>query len=137
MILNSKSLSKTFLRISKIELDTPTIAREVPMKINAAWLLGYEQIDMSGIYFSPMNRPRCHAANPSRVKRFPQSTGLNTRTNNGLVQTFKVNGLNGLTNTVRSGTFTVAGLTTGAATNVTVNTSNAVRYAGFNFTRQP
>jgi len=58
---------------------------------------------------------------------------LNYRTNNALVQTFKVNNLNELTNITRSGTFTVAGTTSSGATNVTVNTSNAVLYADRSF----
>ena len=58
---------------------------------------------------------------------------VTSRTNNKLVQTFKVNALNEMTNNTRSGTFTVTGTTTTAATNVTVNTSNAVRYADFTF----
>jgi YD repeat-containing protein len=42
------------------------------------------------------------------------------RTNNALVQTFGVNALNALTTVSRSGTLTVAGTTSSAATNVTV-----------------
>ncbi len=53
---------------------------------------------------------------------------LNSRTNNSLVQAFTVNPLNELTTVARNGTLTVAGTTTSQATNVTVNTSNAVRY---------
>jgi RHS repeat-associated protein len=58
---------------------------------------------------------------------------LNYRTNNALVQTFGVNNLNELTSIGRSGTLTVAGTTTSAATNVTVNTSNAVLYVDNTF----
>jgi RHS repeat-associated protein len=58
---------------------------------------------------------------------------LNFRTNNALVQTFNVNSLNELTTNTRSGTLTVAGTTTGPATNVTVNTSNAVLYSDSTF----
>jgi RHS repeat-associated protein len=58
---------------------------------------------------------------------------LNYRTNNAFVQTFNVNSLNQLTTNTRSGTFTVAGTTTSAATNVTVNTSNAFLYIDFAF----
>jgi RHS repeat-associated protein len=46
---------------------------------------------------------------------------LNWRTNNALLQEFKVNDLNELTNVVRTGTLTVAGTTTSAATNVIVS----------------
>src|SRR5439155_22994653 len=66
---------------------------------------------------------------------------LNYRTNNALVQTFTNNSLNELTTIGRSGTLTVAGATTSAATNVTVNGSTASRYidntfalAGFTLT---
>jgi RHS repeat-associated protein len=58
---------------------------------------------------------------------------LNNRTNNALIQNFGVNNLNELSNSVRGGTFTVAGTTTSPATNVTVNTSNAVLYADATF----
>jgi hypothetical protein len=58
---------------------------------------------------------------------------LNYRTNNALVQTFNVNSLNELTNVGRSGTFTVEGTTTSAATNVTVNTLNAILYTDYTF----
>jgi RHS repeat-associated protein len=58
---------------------------------------------------------------------------LNYRTNNALVQTFNVNSLNELTTVTRDGTLTVAGSTTGPATNVTVNTSNAVLYLDATF----
>src|SRR2546425_12202638 len=53
---------------------------------------------------------------------------LNNRTNNALTQTFAVNNLNELTNVTRSGTLTVAGTTTSTATNVTVNSTNAILY---------
>jgi RHS repeat-associated protein len=60
------------------------------------------------------------------------------RTNNALVQTFNVNNLNELSTVSRVGTFTVAGVTTSPATNVTVNTFTATLYsdntfAGTNF----
>jgi RHS repeat-associated protein len=58
---------------------------------------------------------------------------LNYRTNNALVQTFNVNSLNELVTVTRDGTLTVAGSTTGPATNVTVNTSNAVLYLDATF----
>ena len=53
---------------------------------------------------------------------------LNYRTNNAFVQTFNVNTLNELTMLTRSGTLTVAGATSTAATNVTVNALAATRY---------
>ena len=64
---------------------------------------------------------------------------LNQRTNNALIQTFNVNSLNELTTTTNSGRLTVTGTTTSPATNVTVNTSNAVLYADTTFasTNQP
>jgi len=58
---------------------------------------------------------------------------LNYRTNNGLTQTFNVNSLNQLTTGSRSGTMTVVGNVWSNATSVTVNTSNAVRYADNTF----
>jgi RHS repeat-associated protein len=58
---------------------------------------------------------------------------LNFRTNNALVQTFNVNSLNELTTITNAGKLTVAGTTTSPATNVTVNTSNAVLYADITF----
>jgi RHS repeat-associated protein len=64
---------------------------------------------------------------------------LNQRTNYALIQTFNVNTLNELTTVTNAGTLTVAGTTTSPATNVTVNTSNAVLYADTTFasTNQP
>src|SRR6266480_970156 len=53
---------------------------------------------------------------------------LNYRTNNALLQTFTDNNLNQLSSAGRSGTLTVAGTTTSAATNVTVNGSAANSY---------
>jgi hypothetical protein len=60
---------------------------------------------------------------------------LNFRTNNSLIQTFQVNNLNELTNVTRSGTLTVAGTTTGPATNVTVNNLTATLYGDGTFAR--
>jgi len=72
---------------------------------------------------------------------YDAAQNLNRRTNNALVQAFGVDNLNQLTTATRSGTLTVAGTTTAAATNVTVNGSVANRYAdntfalgGFNLT---
>ena len=58
---------------------------------------------------------------------------LNYRTNNGLRGAFNVNNLNELTTVTNGGKLTVAGTTTTPATSVTVNTSNAVRYADSTF----
>ena len=58
---------------------------------------------------------------------------LNYRTNNGLLGVFNVNNLNELTTITNGGRLTVAGTTTTPATSVTVNTSNAVRYADSTF----
>lgn len=58
---------------------------------------------------------------------------LTNRTNNAYLQVFNLNALNQITNGARSGTLTVVGTTTAAATNVTVNTSNAIRYADHTF----
>jgi RHS repeat-associated protein len=53
---------------------------------------------------------------------------LRFRTNNAFVQTFSSDVRNQLTNLTRSGTLTVGGNTTWAATNVTVNNLTAARY---------
>src|SRR5439155_12545367 len=58
---------------------------------------------------------------------------LQYRANHTLLETFSVNDLNELTTVARSGRLTVAGTTTSSATNVTVNTSNAFRYADSTF----
>jgi len=60
---------------------------------------------------------------------YDKAWNLNFRTNNALVQTFNVNNLNELSSVTRGGTLTVAGNTTATATNVTVNSLTAVRYA--------
>jgi RHS repeat-associated protein len=65
--------------------------------------------------------------------RYDAAGNLNYRTNNALIEAFNVNPLNELTTNTRSGTLTVAGTTTSAATNVTVNTSNAVLFADYTF----
>jgi len=57
------------------------------------------------------------------------------RTNNDLLQTFSVNSLNELGSISRTTNMTVAGTTTSPATNVTVNTVNAVRYGDSTFAR--
>ena len=60
---------------------------------------------------------------------------LTQRTSNALVQTFNVNSVNQLTTGTRNGTFTVPGVTTGPATNVTVNDVVAERYGDNSFAR--
>ncbi|HOC57003.1 MAG TPA: RHS repeat-associated core domain-containing protein [Verrucomicrobiota bacterium] len=60
---------------------------------------------------------------------------LNSRTNNALVQTFSVNELNELTTAERSGTLTVAGTSTGPATEVTVNGQLAELYGDYTFAK--
>lgn len=60
---------------------------------------------------------------------------LTNRTNNVFIQSFTVNTLNQLSNSTRSGTFTVAGTTTSAATNVTVNSLAASIYQDATFTK--
>src|SRR5205807_371314 len=60
---------------------------------------------------------------------------LSYRTNNNLQEAFSVNDLNELTSESASGYLTVAGTTASAATNVTVNTSNATLYADNTFAR--
>jgi RHS repeat-associated protein len=65
--------------------------------------------------------------------RYDAAGNLNYRTNNALVEVFNVNLLNELTTNTRTGTLTVAGTTTSAATNVTINTSNAILFADNTF----
>ena len=64
---------------------------------------------------------------------YDMAWNLNQRTNGALVQVFNVNTLNELTSVTNSGYMMVAGTTTSPATNVTVNTSNAVLYADSTF----
>ena len=60
---------------------------------------------------------------------------LQHRTNDALVQAFNVDTLNQLTTATNNGTLTVAGTTTSAATNVTVNSLVAERYADNTFAK--
>jgi RHS repeat-associated protein len=60
---------------------------------------------------------------------------LATKTNNALVQSFSVDSLNQLSGLSWSGTLTVAGATTSAATNVTVNGSTGNLYADWSFAK--
>src|SRR6185503_13035347 len=60
---------------------------------------------------------------------------LSFRTNGALVQTFIMNNLNQLATCTRSNTLTVAGTTTSSATNVTVNSATASRYADNTFAK--
>lgn len=66
---------------------------------------------------------------------YDKGGNLAHRTNNALVQDFQVNSLNQVPTATRSGTFTVAGRTSLAATNVTVNASEAIRYADHTFAK--
>jgi hypothetical protein len=58
---------------------------------------------------------------------------LNYRTNNALIENFKVNSLNELTTNTNGGTLTVVGTTTSPATSVTVNGSSATLYGDATF----
>ena len=65
---------------------------------------------------------------------------LNYRTNNALLETLGLNGVNELTTALASGTLTVAGATAGLATNVTVSGTSltsapAIRYADGSWAR--
>jgi YD repeat-containing protein len=60
---------------------------------------------------------------------------LSRRTNNVLIATFNVNGLNELTTAANAGTLTVAGTTTSQATNVTVNGLAASLYGDYTFAK--
>ncbi|HEX5221178.1 MAG TPA: RHS repeat-associated core domain-containing protein [Verrucomicrobiae bacterium] len=66
---------------------------------------------------------------------YDAAQNLGFRTNNAFVQTFNTDSLNQLTSINRSGTLTVAGNTTTAATNVTVNGLTADRYADLTYAR--
>ena len=78
------------------------------------------------------NTPRLHE---QFGYSYDPAGNLNWRTNNALVQTLSVNNLNELAAITRNGTLTVAGNTTTAATNVTVNGLSADRYADNTFAR--
>lgn len=60
---------------------------------------------------------------------------LQYRTNNALIQTFAVDNLNRLTTVTRNTSGTVAGMTSGANTNVNVNTLAASRYSDNTFAK--
>lgn len=60
---------------------------------------------------------------------------LTNRVRNALNQSFSVNSLNQLVSGSRSGTLTVAGLTSGTVTNVTVNGQTATRYRDGTFAK--
>jgi hypothetical protein len=64
---------------------------------------------------------------------FDPAGNLNYRTNNALVQNLVVNSNNELTSATTSGTLTVMGTTTSAATNVTVNGVTASNYGDATF----
>ncbi len=66
---------------------------------------------------------------------YDKAHNLNYRTNNALVQTFGVNSDNELSTVTRNstGALTVTGTSSSQATNVTVNTTNAILYADYTF----
>jgi RHS repeat-associated protein len=66
---------------------------------------------------------------------YDSAGNLFRRTNNALVDTFNVNDLNELTTSTHAGTLTVAGTTTSAATNVTVNGLAASLYQDATFAK--
>jgi len=67
---------------------------------------------------------------------YDASGNLQYRTNNGFVQTFSVDALNQLTSVGRANTLTVAGGTSGSATNVTVNGYTAALYGDGSFAKE-
>jgi RHS repeat-associated protein len=79
--------------------------------------------------------PSCHSRwKKYRTKYTYDAAGnLIYRTNNAFIQTNLFNSLNELLTNRMGGTLTVTGTTTSPATNVTVNTSNAVLYADATF----
>ena len=75
-----------------------------------------------------MAAPPTNRLNEQLYYGYDPAGNLAFRTNNALVQNFAVNSLNELTSNETSGTLTVMGTTTSKATNVTVNSSNALLY---------
>lgn len=66
---------------------------------------------------------------------YDAAQNLKQRVNNDLTQTFTVDAANGLTNILRTATFTMSGATPAPATNLTVNGLAAERYGDFTFAR--
>jgi YD repeat-containing protein len=64
---------------------------------------------------------------------YDSAGNLNYRTNNALIENFRVNSLNELTTNTNGGTLTVVGTTTSPATSVTVNGSSATLYGDATF----
>jgi RHS repeat-associated protein len=64
---------------------------------------------------------------------FDAAGNLNYRTNNALIENFKVNSLNELTTNTNGGTLTVMGTTSSRASSVTVNSSSAALYSDATF----
>jgi len=69
------------------------------------------------------------------IYTYDQADNLSNRVQNLFTNTFNVNALNQLTTVTRAGNLTVAGTTTGRATNVTVNTLDALLYNDATFAR--
>jgi hypothetical protein len=88
------------------------------------------QITNDLAYESGTNTPRM---NEQLGYVFDPAGNLNYRTNNTLIQNFQVNSDNELTTATNGGRLTVMGTTTSIATNVTVNTSNALVYLDATF----
>jgi RHS repeat-associated protein len=82
---------------------------------------------------SPSAEGSTNRLNEQLAYSFDPAGNLNYRTNNALVQNFVVNSNNELTSASTSGTLTVMGTTTSAATNVTVNGNPASRYGDSTF----
>jgi RHS repeat-associated protein len=80
-----------------------------------------------------MAAPSTNRLNEQLYYVFDPAGNLNYRTNNTLIQNFQVNSDNELTTATNGGRLTVMGTTTSAATNVTVNGSNALVYLDATF----
>jgi RHS repeat-associated protein len=94
---------------------------------------GYDaigQLISDTAYESSRGNPRM---NEQLSYAYDKAGNLQYRTNNTLVENFKVNNLNELTTNVNSGDLTVIGTTTSGATNVTVNGTTAELYADATF----
>jgi RHS repeat-associated protein len=109
--------------------------REFQSRLGASYLeYTYDHIGQlkTANGYEPDDSPRLHE---QLGYAYDAAGNLTHRTNNALVQTFGVNSLNQLTAVTRSGTLTVSGTTSGAATNVTVNNLTATLYSDNTFAK--
>ncbi len=105
-----------------------SVTRRTEAIVNYTYDKGGQLIAANG--FEPGGAPRLHE---QLGYLYDAAGNLANQTNSQFVQTYALDSLNQLSYSTRSGKLTVAGTTTGAATNVTVNTSNAVMYSDSTF----